>query len=64
MHHFSNLVGVLCNSAGVLLVEVHVVGAVALLRDPAEKAATSLTGADRGSLSGEELTLLLVHGPG
>ena len=63
MYYVSNLVGVLCNSAGVLLVEVHAVGAVALLRDPAEKAVTSPTGVDRGSLSGEEPTLLLVHGP-
>lgn len=57
----ASLVGVLCKSAGVLLAEVHAEGAGALR--PAETAATLLTGADRGSLSGEDLTWVLVRGP-
>lgn len=44
--------GVLSKSADVLLAEVR---AGALRQDPAEEAATLLTGADRGSLSGEDL---------
>lgn len=56
------LVGI-CRSVGVLLAEVHAVGAGEL--SPAEGAAvTSLTGADRDFPSGGDLTWLLVHGPG
>lgn len=52
---------VVCRSVGVLPAEVH---AGALSQGPAEGAAvTSLTGADRGLLSGGDLTWLLVHGP-
>lgn len=58
------LVDVLCKSVGVLLAVVHAGGAEALSRGPAEEvAATSLTEADRGSQSGGDPTLLLVHGP-
>lgn len=58
------LVDVLCKSVGVLLAVVHAGGAGALSRGPAEEAAaTSLTGADRGSPSGGDPTWLPVHGP-
>lgn len=65
LHHASYLVDVLCKSVGVLLAEVRAGGAGALSRGPAEGvAATSLIGADRGPLSGGDLTWLPVHGPG
>lgn len=55
---------VLSKSVGVLLAEVRVGGAGALSLGPAEGvAATSLTGADHGPLSGGDLTWLPVHGP-
>lgn len=61
---YSYLVDVLCKSVGVLLAVVHAGGAGALSRGPAEEAAaTSLTGADRGSPSGGDPTWLPVHGP-
>lgn len=60
----ASLVDVRCRSVGVLLAVVRAVGAGALSRDPAEEeAVTSLTGADRGSPNGEDLTWLPVHGP-
>lgn len=56
--------GVLCKSVGVFLAEVRVGGAGALSLGPAEgAAATSLTEADHGPLSGGDLTWLPVHGP-
>lgn len=49
-----------CRSVGGVPAE----GAGTLSQGPAEEvAATLLTGADRGSPSGEDLTLLLVHAP-
>ena len=56
---------VLCRSVGVLLAEVRAGGVGALSQGPAEgAAATSLTGADRGSPSGGDPTWLPVRGPG
>lgn len=46
-----------------LLAEVRAGGAGALSQGPVEVAATSLTGADHGPLSGGDLTWLPVHGP-
>lgn len=64
LHYISYLVGVLCKSVGVLLAEVRAGGAGALSRGPAEGvAATSLTGADRGLLSGGDPTWLPVREP-
>ncbi len=64
-HYVSYLVGVwVCKSVGVLLAEVRAGGAGALSQGPAGGvAATSLTGADRGPLSGGDPTWLPVREP-